>query len=271
MSWRKTAKRIAAPLAAAVPSRTTGTPGAILCYHGVGLRAAPEVVAVDAFNRQLDLLMRRYRVVGIGELIQQIGRPDDGGPLRVAITFDDGYKGVIDAALPGLIERGLHATAYVLPGLWGCTAPWLSDAPTSERTLWEQADAEKWVAADMGLGSHGSTHIDLSGVPRSVIDREVTGSKQMLEEAFGPVEGFCYPWGRSSDIARRSVEAAGYRYALAGGYIRHHDPSDLLSLGRITVDYDDRVEDLDMKLRGGYDWLDVVGRFRSRVSTWRSS
>ena len=137
--------------------------------------------------------------------------------------------------------------------------------------LWDREDAAAWLAAGMGLGSHGSNHVDLSAVSSAVIDEEITGSKRVLEGAWGPVEGFCYPWGRSSHLARERVRAAGYRYALAGGYSRHHQPSDLFALGRITVDHDDRVEDLDMKLRGGYDWLDGLGRLRSRVGAWRSS
>lgn len=270
MSWRKAAKRAIAPVAAAIPSRALGTPGAILCYHGIGRRPAPEVVALDAFRRQLDLLVRHFRVVSVTDLVDAIGGPDDGGALHVSITFDDGYKGVVEHALPLLLEHGLHATAYVLPGLWGRTAPWPSDAPASERTLWEEGDAAAWDAAGMGLGSHGLHHVDLSVAPAAVIEEELVGSKAALEAAIRPVEGFCYPWGRASWFAQERVRAAGYRYALAGGYSRHHVSEELFALGRITVDHDDTVEDLHMKLRGGYDWLDGLGRLRSKAGTWRS-
>ncbi len=271
MSWRKSVKRVLAPVGTILPSRTRGTPGAILCYHGIGLRPAPEVVAVDAFCRQLDLLVRRCRVVSVAELVHRVGEPDDGGPLRVAISFDDGYKGVIHHGLTRLRENGLHATAYVLPGLWGHTAPWPSDAPAEERTLWDETDARAWLAGGMGIGSHGLSHRDLSVAPVPVIDEEVSGSMQALEDAFGSVDGFCYPWGRYSPVARQRVEAAGYRYGLAAGYSRHHAREDLYALGRITVDHDDTIGDLQMKLRGGYDWLDNVGLLRSKVGAWRSS
>jgi peptidoglycan/xylan/chitin deacetylase (PgdA/CDA1 family) len=270
VNWRRSIKRTVAPVAAALPRSPRGTPGVILCYHGIGRRAAPEVVAVDAFHRQLDLLLERFRVVSVGDLVAAIGgaAPD---PLPVALTFDDGYKNVLEHALPLLRSYGLHATAYVLPGLWGRTASWPSGAPVEERALWDEADAKAWVDEGMGLGSHGSTHVDLSTASVDVIDREVGDSKRELEISVGPVEGFCYPWGRSSAVARERLELVGYRYAVAGGYSRHHAREDRYALGRITVDHDDTAGDLHMKLRGGYDWLDGVGRLRSKVGAWRSS
>lgn len=271
MTWQKSTKRVVAPVAAAIPSRKVGTPGVILCYHGIGHSPAPEVVSLDEFRRQLDLLVHGFRVMSVTDLVDAIGKPDDGGSLRVSVTFDDGYKGVMEHALPLLLERGLHATAYVLPGLWGRTAAWPSEAPASERTLWEIGDAAGWDAAGMGLGSHGMHHIDLSVASVGEIDEELVGSKVALEGVVRPIEGFCYPWGRVSPVAQERVRAAGYRYALAGGYRRRHGPEELFALGRVTVDHDDTIEDLRMKLRGGYDWLDGVGRLRSKVGTWRSS
>jgi peptidoglycan/xylan/chitin deacetylase (PgdA/CDA1 family) len=241
----------------------------ILCYHGVSHGAAPEVVAVDTFRRQLDLLFERFPVVPVADLVASIGG-SVAEPLPVSITFDDGYQNVLEHALPLLRSRGLHATAYVLPGLWGRTASWPSDAPVEERALWDEADAKAWVDEGMGLGSHGLTHIDLSTAPIEVIDREIGDSKRELETSVGSIDGFCYPWGRSSEVARERVEQAGYRYAVAGGYRREHSGADRYALGRITVDHDDTVDDLHMKLRGGYDWLDGLGRVRSRVGAWRS-
>jgi peptidoglycan/xylan/chitin deacetylase (PgdA/CDA1 family) len=270
VSWRKSIKRGVAPVAAAVPRRPRGTSGVILCYHGIGRRAAPEVVAADAFRRQLDLLLERFRVVPVADLVASIGGAA-AEPLPVALTFDDGYKSVLEHALPLLRSLGLHATAYVLPGLWGRTASWPSDAPVEERALWDEADAKAWMAEGMGLGSHGSTHVDLSTASVDIINREVGDSKRELETSVGSIEGFCYPWGRSSEVARQRVEQAGYRYAVASGYSRHHTDADRYALGRITVDHDDTVDDLRMKLRGGYDWLDGVGRLRSKVGAWRSS
>jgi peptidoglycan/xylan/chitin deacetylase (PgdA/CDA1 family) len=271
VSWRKSAKRAMAPLARVIPSPVSGTPGAILCYHSIGRRSAPEVVAVDTFRRHIELLTDRFRPVSVAELVDRIGEPDDGGPLRVAVTFDDGYKGVIEFALPLLVEQRMDASAYILPGLWGQTARWPSDAPQAERRLWDEQDVYVWRAAGMGVGSHGSHHIDLSRAPAAVVDEEVRGSKRALEAAVGSVEGFCYPWGRASAVAQGCVRKAGFRYALAGGYSRHHAVTGLFALGRITVDHDDTVEDLHMKLRGGYDWLNGLGHLRSRMGTWRSS
>ena len=257
-----------APLAASIPTIQTGTPGAILCYHAVSQRSAPEVVSVDSLRRQFEMLSLKYNVITVDQMVAEIRQGKSNEPLRIAITFDDGYKGVIQHGLPALREHGLLATAYILPGLWGTTAKWPSSSPASERRLWDREDAIEWKRSGMGIGSHGMTHKDLSEASASAVDEEVAGSKLALEEVLGPVAGFCYPWGRSSPLAQQRVEAAGYRYGLAGGYSRQHVASDLLALGRITVDHDDSLDDFRMKLRGGYDWLDGLVRLRSRLA-WR--
>lgn len=93
----------------------------VVMYHGVVPRVdAPAAfgdlfISADMFARQMRHLKRAYQVVSLGELIDclETGRlfPD----RAVLITFDDGYRNTITAALPVLRDLQLPATVFVAP------------------------------------------------------------------------------------------------------------------------------------------------------------
>lgn len=103
----------------------------VLAYHDV----VPDGEPVDGdpslhlplsrFLDQVDHLAETCRVVGFGEAVAPDG--DDGGRPgrpRVAITFDDAYRGALALAIPELVRRRMPATVFVAPGLLGHRALW---------------------------------------------------------------------------------------------------------------------------------------------------
>ncbi len=75
-------------------------------------------LAVDLFREQVEYLRRRYRIVSLEEAAT-------GRPGTVALTFDDGYRGVYHHAFPVLVAYGLPATVFLVTdrlgsstGLW---------------------------------------------------------------------------------------------------------------------------------------------------------
>lgn len=90
----------------------------ILCYHGVAQRDehrwAPQFfVSEVTFLRRLDHLQRLgIPVVPLDQGIARIRR-GAGGPLAVALTFDDGFHNFAVRALPALRARGMPAMVYV--------------------------------------------------------------------------------------------------------------------------------------------------------------
>ncbi len=95
--------------------------GLVLAYHNVvpeGAEARGDRslhLAEADFARQLDELVRHCRVVPLEEIFDAGRR----GPPRVAITFDDAYRGAVTAGLARVASLGLPATVFVAPAYLG--------------------------------------------------------------------------------------------------------------------------------------------------------
>ena len=101
--------------------RFTGlTRPAILMYHRVGDPGAdPWHIAVSPhrFAEHMEVLAERRQVLPLSGLAPGASR--DSGLPQVAITFDDGYAGVIEHAQPVLEQHGFAATVFVTTGMLG--------------------------------------------------------------------------------------------------------------------------------------------------------
>jgi len=100
----------------------------ILCYHRVGEQPPADPfglltryglhVEVGRFQRQMEHLARRYRVVPLDELVALLEHPSRG-PSLAAVTFDDGYADNYLHAFPVLQRVGIPATVFLATGTVG--------------------------------------------------------------------------------------------------------------------------------------------------------
>lgn len=103
------------------------------------------------------------------------------------------------------------------------------------------------------IGAHSVRHPNLMLVPQSELEREMTASRDVLEELCqAPIEGFAYPGGRMNDASVHAARDAGFRYAVATISAVNHAPCDRFRLCRIGMP-DSTVADfkraLSMKMR----------------------
>jgi peptidoglycan/xylan/chitin deacetylase (PgdA/CDA1 family) len=91
--------------------------------------------------------------------------------------------------------------------------------------------------AGIEMGSHSLTHPNLSIAAPALLARELSSSKNAIEECAGhPVKGFSYPSGYDGTAARDAVRAAGYEYAcVVGGGTVDVRGSDLFAMQRIYI------------------------------------
>lgn len=72
------------------------------------------------FRSQLAELRRSWCVVPLSEILTE---PADPRP-RIAVTFDDAYRGALELGLPELERYEIPATVFVAPGCLGAPAFW---------------------------------------------------------------------------------------------------------------------------------------------------
>ena len=228
--------------------------GSILCYHNVvrgddgGVGDPGLHVSRERFETQMRWLAAHYTVVSLGEFVDRLSA---GTSLRsvAAITFDDGYAGVFDHAVPILRTLGLPATVFLVAeavgrsaGFWWDQAEIVESATPDRRNTWLTAlrgddDAilrqaapaahrdlpashmpADWrtIRASLGrgidIGVHSATHRSLPTLTDDELEHEVVASRAIVRRATGIVpEFFAYPYGLWDSRVRALVRAAGYR------------------------------------------------------------
>jgi peptidoglycan/xylan/chitin deacetylase (PgdA/CDA1 family) len=193
----------------------------ILTYHAVAgaTRTSPLAVPPRRFAAHMAALAEAgYQAVPMARVAEALGSPTAARlPARaVAITFDDGYRSVLEEALPILRAHGFSATVYLIAG---------TELPLSWRPEWPLltwAEAERLAAAGFELGAHTVSHPPLTRVPLGVAERELVESQATIQQRTGqPARSLAYPYGARSAaveaLARRHFDAAcGTMLGLAG-------------------------------------------------------
>ncbi|HSF02333.1 MAG TPA: polysaccharide deacetylase family protein, partial [Solirubrobacterales bacterium] len=160
-------------------------PRSAAMYHVSRAAFAGHLAAIRASGR---------RLLTVGDVLR---RPDEDS---VVITFDDGWRGAFDVALPMLVNEGWRATFFVTRDFIGRSG---------------FCDGGVLVAAaraGMEIGVHGTTHRMLSACTRDEILAEFTRCKSHLEDLLSqPVSFASLPGGDASRTIVECAEQAGLR------------------------------------------------------------
>lgn len=220
----------------------------VLLFHAVGSRLPDDPyglsLAPEAFARFLD------RLVELKDWRPAPFAAAAGGRLEVSLVFDDGFKDTLSAAAPRLVERKLPFTVFV-------TAGFVRDRSPLHLSVEELKELSALPGA--AIGAHGLEHAHLTRLGDADLARELMDSRKFLEDSIGkPVVSLSYPHG---DVDRRVAAAAKGAGYLLGGTSRYglNAPDrDPLLLCRTELTGFDSLDDMELKLRGHWDWF----RFR---------
>jgi peptidoglycan/xylan/chitin deacetylase (PgdA/CDA1 family) len=191
----------------------------ILCYHAVD-DAWDSVLSVSVaeFEAQCEWLAAHRRVVHLDRAVEALthwGRPRGG---VAAITFDDGFASVLDAALPVLERHGLPATVFVVAEtlLGPREVDWVDPAPAWPLVTLTLEQVLELQARGVRIGSHTMAHADLTTLERRECERDLRASRVLLEDLLGrTVPHLAYPGGFHDAGVRVAAERAGYSHAFA--------------------------------------------------------
>lgn len=164
----------------------------IINFHGVGNPKR----ALDAGEDPFWLKLETFR-----HILDRIA--DHPERRNMVLTFDDGNSSDLELALPELLERQLSAEFFILASRLG--------NPGSLNA----GDVRALHFGGMRIGSHGTDHVDLTGLTRQQLAANLADSKTALESICGaPVRSFAIPFGRYNRGVLRAIRNAGYDTAL---------------------------------------------------------
>lgn len=230
----------------------------ILYYH---------VVAKEhrkLFGDQLDRIVRCSKPIKTTQLAAM-----EPGRHHVAITFDDGYRSVLENAIPELEARQVPATIYVPPGCLGKPPAW-PDIDEKERATEVIMDINELKAIDgslITLGSHCLSHANLLRIGEREAREEIAESKRMLEKLLGRrVAELSFPFGAFNDSHVNMAREAGYDrvYSIIPDLITEAIRGKFV-LGRVRVDPDDWPLEFRLKVHGAYRWLPLAFELKRRL------
>lgn len=250
----------------------TGTSVPVLMYHEVSPSPHPSfrryTVTVREFTRQMRCLAAfGYQAIDMDALVR--ARRGQGAlPKRpVLITFDDGFQGCADHAVPVLRAHKFTAVFYLVAGLMGKTSRWMLPELGLELALMSWETARALVADGFQCGAHTVTHPRLTGLDPARCRAELVDARSRLEAELGrPIAHLAYPYG-SYDRAVQAVAAeAGYVTACStqAGLSRADD--DPLALHRVTIYGQDSLLDFACRLRTGTAVRERLGRAFGEVA-----
>jgi peptidoglycan/xylan/chitin deacetylase (PgdA/CDA1 family) len=208
----------------------------ILMFHAIGDgRGTPLPELYDApetFRAQLAWLAAHgFHAVTLDDVYLHwvAGRTLPRKP--VVLTFDDGYPGDVDVALPAL--RALR---------------WVGVLNLQVDNL-VPARVRRLIDAGWEVDSHTFTHPDLTTITDRALVREIATSRAWIHGVLKvPVRFFCYPSGRFDARVVAAVRRAGYVGATTTIEGLASPADGLWTLHRIRVDGSDGVDGLAGKL-----------------------
>jgi peptidoglycan/xylan/chitin deacetylase (PgdA/CDA1 family) len=214
---------------------------AILGYHKVGPPAPGSwetwfSVPEDVFASHLTALREGgWEPVDTAAFLDGLADPDALPERAALITFDDGYRSVLEVALPWLERLGYPAVIFVPTDYVGRTNLFDLDSEPQE-PLCDWDDLRELERRGVAVESHGASHCTFSELTPSERDAELERSKAALEAELGQaVQLFAYPYGDDGGAAPQ-VREVGYRAAFGyGGGPISLPPEDVYRLERLAM------------------------------------
>ena len=218
---------------AEAPSRRVRLP--ILMYHYVepwpvdpnDVRQALTVKPEDFAAQMQYLRDNGFVSVSLYDLLYALAL---GWPLparAVVITFDDGYRSLVDYAVPVMQPLGFTGTVFVVTEVM--------DKGLAQYLTWPQAEA--LYAQGWKIEPHTKSHQQLAGRDRDFQLYEMLGSVQTVAAHIGVQPRFFnYPAGQYDDLTLQLAREMNLWGGVSTEFGREHTLESLYTLSRVRVD-----------------------------------
>lgn len=224
-------------------------------YHQVSPHVFPTfrkyTVTPSSFARQMGWLASAgYMAISLDMLFDARAGQTTLPAKPVIITFDDGFQGCVDYAIPILLQHHFTAIFYLVAGLMGKPSVWLEAERGITMPLMDLPTAREIANQGFVCGAHTMTHPRLAQLDADVCQNELHESRQYLQDELGqPVKHLAYPFGSFNASVRACAAELGYRSACSTMIGRSPCNDDPFALHRVPVCGQDTLLDFICRLR----------------------
>lgn len=169
----------------------------VLLYHSISNDNSPMSLNINFFENQMRYLKNNgFETVDFNEI-----DPNLKSKKQIIITFDDGYKDILNNALPILKKYNFKATSFFVTNLIGQNNSWdVKKKSYKKKEIMNPSDILQWISSGMHIGSHSHNHVDLTKLSEEKLLYELEFSKKFLEDKFDNKNNiFCYPYGKVNE------------------------------------------------------------------------
>ncbi|HVR43921.1 MAG TPA: polysaccharide deacetylase family protein [Thermoanaerobaculia bacterium] len=181
----------------------------------------------EAFREQMNyLLSTGYTVIPLEHLVEYAsGRRESIPQQSVVITVDDGWKCTYTEIYPLMTELGFPFTVFIYPDFIGKSYYALQ---------WPQI--REMADAGVDIQSHTTTHPFLTKQDDAALEKELAGSRALLEKKVGkPIRYVAYPYGDYDGRVAEATQAAGYDAGLTCNFGEVRAGSDPFRMNRVVI------------------------------------
>lgn len=181
-------------------------PAFILTYHSISDDNWFFSVKLEEFKKQINYLRENFEIISLSDLEKYIkGNIKFDKPV-VVITFDDGYRNILSI-------RDFYKNIKVKPTVFLIAETKLANYEElkTTRDFLSKNDVNVLLKDGWEIGSHTITHPDMYKLTGIEIEKEVLGSKKIIEKNFNKkVKYISYPKGKYTNEIVNFVNKAGY-------------------------------------------------------------
>src|SRR3990167_5238229 len=241
----------------------------ILMYHQVSEEPDPNFleysVTTKAFSKQIKILkLLGFESITLTKLVDFMQGRTNLPHKPIIITFDDGTQDAIDNAVPILEDSGFSAVFFIPTNYVGRKSSWMLSTVNTEFQVIDWATVRKLDSKGFEIGTHSMSHPHLDQIPTIDCQKELEGSRSILEELLDhEVRHMAYPFGDYDERVRELAHEAGYYTACTTEEKIANSKDHMLALPRLNIGMQDTlidfvikvftaktpIRDLDMKLR----------------------
>lgn len=202
----------------------------ILCYHAIGNDTWRYGVSKREFEKQMKYLVKNFQSVSLSDIEKHIlGKRMLNRPSFV-ITFDDGYKDVLD--IKEVCEKlNIKPCVFVLGDTKNANRKELDN----QRDLLSKREIVRLKKAGWDVQSHTMTH-DFLPLSNN-LEMEIAQSKSKIRKDLGATAKYlAYPKGGYNSKVIRVAKKAGYTMALSMDDGKINNKTNRYAVPRIGVD-----------------------------------